>query len=209
MSMAYFAMAADLGWLAVEVEFARGPTSTLSGRKPRRQVFWVRHLSCTAPQHPGVPASLGLDQGHPGRRLLHLRRDPTGLGGAAIPSAYKWAYYFYGAIACVGIAYQIGYTGARAASAKGVRVRQKHVQCSLVLMMVWVGYGVAWALSEGGNVISPAEEGVFYGILDLMAGPGFCTLVALAARQVAPDGDEPGKATESSGSSTNEARAML
>lgn len=49
------------------------------------------------------------------------------------------------------------------------------------MMAVWVGYGVAWGLSEGGNVISPAEEAVFYGILDLLGGPVFGTLVALAA----------------------------
>lgn len=56
-------------------------------------------------------------------------------------------------------------------------------------MLVWIGYGIAWGVSEGGNMISPAEEGVFYGILDLLAGPGFGLMVALTARHF-PDQDQ-------------------
>lgn len=42
--MGYFAMAADLGWIAVDVEFVRGDWSG-SDHHPTRQVFWVRYLS--------------------------------------------------------------------------------------------------------------------------------------------------------------------
>ena len=41
-SMGYFAMAADLGWVAVEVEFARGSWVALNAH-PTRQVFWIRY----------------------------------------------------------------------------------------------------------------------------------------------------------------------
>jgi len=34
--------------------------------------------------------------------------------------------------------------------------------------LVWILYPVAWGLSEGGNVIQPDSEAVFYGILDLI-----------------------------------------
>lgn len=34
-------------------------------------------------------------------------------------------------------------------------------------------YPIAWALSEGANVISPTSEAVFYGVLDLLLGPVF------------------------------------
>lgn len=34
-------------------------------------------------------------------------------------------------------------------------------------------YPVAWGLSEGGNVISPTREMIWYGILDLVLGPIF------------------------------------
>jgi bacteriorhodopsin len=43
--MCYFAMAADIGWVAVEVEFVRETMTTPSGQHPTRQIFWVRYLS--------------------------------------------------------------------------------------------------------------------------------------------------------------------
>lgn len=38
---------------------------------------------------------------------------------------------------------------------------------SLLLLL----YPISWALSEGGNVITPTSEMVFYGVLDICAGP--------------------------------------
>lgn len=34
-------------------------------------------------------------------------------------------------------------------------------------------YPIAWGLCEGGNVISPNDEAVFYGCLDMIAKPVF------------------------------------
>lgn len=61
-------------------------------------------------------------------------------------------------------------------------------------MVLWTGYGIAWGISEGGNVISPAEEGVFYGLLDLLAAPVFGALVVLTARQRPIDSVEASQA---------------
>jgi bacteriorhodopsin len=36
---------------------------------------------------------------------------------------------------------------------------------------------VSWGVSEGGNVIAPDSEAVFYGILDLLAKPVFGALL--------------------------------
>lgn len=41
-SMQYFAMATEFGWIAVEVEFARGRQSP---PQPTRQIFWIRYFS--------------------------------------------------------------------------------------------------------------------------------------------------------------------
>jgi bacteriorhodopsin len=43
--MGYFAMAADFGWVAVEVEFPRNDWRTISSNNPTRQVFWIRYIS--------------------------------------------------------------------------------------------------------------------------------------------------------------------
>jgi bacteriorhodopsin len=67
------------------------------------------------------------------------------------------------------------------ASAKGERMRALYVRCSLLMTVIWSGYGVVWALSEGGNVVSPDVEGVLYGLLDLLGGPVFGSFVAYAA----------------------------
>jgi bacteriorhodopsin len=38
---------------------------------------------------------------------------------------------------------------------------------------IWILYPVCWGLSEGGNSITVTSEMVFYGVLDLFAGPVF------------------------------------
>jgi bacteriorhodopsin len=53
------------------------------------------------------------------------------------------------------------------------------------MIVIWPGYGIVWALSEGGNVVSPDVEGVLYGILDLLGGPVFGSMVAYAAKVTA------------------------
>ncbi|PHH79715.1 hypothetical protein CDD80_3958 [Ophiocordyceps camponoti-rufipedis] len=79
MSMTYFAMAADLGWIAVEVEFARGWTGSSDGN-PTRQVYWVL-LLVDAP----VDFIL-LDV------FLVIVEIAAGFVGAVIPSGFKWAF---------------------------------------------------------------------------------------------------------------------
>ena len=41
------------------------------------------------------------------------------------------------------------------------------------LAFMLVMYPICWALSEGANVISPSSEMIWYGILDILAGPVF------------------------------------
>lgn len=60
-------------------------------------------------------------------------------------------------------------------------MRRMYIFCSVALLTLWFGYGLAWGLSEGGNVLSPDGEGVFYGLLDLIGGPLYGILIALAA----------------------------
>jgi bacteriorhodopsin len=39
---------------------------------------------------------------------------------------------------------------------------------SLYFTTMWLLYPIAWGVSEGGNVIPPDSEAVFYGVLDIM-----------------------------------------
>ena len=51
---------------------------------------------------------------------------------------------------------------------------------------LWFLYPIAWGLSEGGNVIAPDSEAVFYGILDILAKPGFGMLLLFFHRGIEP-----------------------
>ena len=41
------------------------------------------------------------------------------------------------------------------------------------LSLLLILYPICWGVSEGGNVIKPTSEMIFYGILDILAGPVF------------------------------------
>lgn len=101
-----------------------------------------------------------------------------------------WTDSFYGAIACAGIAYMIALTGYRLASATSEPMRRMYILCSLVVVILWSGYGLAFGLSEGGNVISPDGEALFYGVLDLLGGPVYGGLIAFAAHHYPSEIDD-------------------
>ena len=87
----------------------------------------------------------------------------------------------YGSVACTGIGFQIFSTGYRLASAKGRKLRVQYLRCSLLLTIIWSGYGIVWPLGEGANVVSPDVEGVLYGILDILGCVVFGAMVAFYA----------------------------
>ena len=45
-------------------------------------------------------------------------------------------------------------------------------------------YPIAWGCSEGGNVVSPTGEMIWYGILDLLLGPLFLFYFLFSLRNV-------------------------
>lgn len=51
-----------------------------------------------------------------------------------------------------------------------------YIGSTAVLLLLWLLYPVAWGLADGGNVITPDSEMVFYGVLDVLAKPGFILL---------------------------------
>lgn len=63
---------------------------------------------------------------------------------------------------------------------------------------IWLLYPVCWGLSEGSNAITVTSEMVFYGILDLFAGPIFlfCFLVGIQGLEYDELGLQSGKASD-------------
>ncbi|KAK2871919.1 hypothetical protein FQN49_002696 [Arthroderma sp. PD_2] len=98
LSMTYFAMGANIGWVAVEVEFARDSQFVINSGldNPTRQIFWIRYAGWLLAT-PIIMTELLLLINAPLTLILHNIFMVgivmmTGLGGALIPTAYKWAY---------------------------------------------------------------------------------------------------------------------
>jgi bacteriorhodopsin len=58
--------------------------------------------------------------------------------------------------------------------------------CGSWTIFLWFIYPIAWGLCEGGNIISPDSEAVFYGVLDLLAKPVFGAILIMGHRNIDP-----------------------
>ena len=63
--------------------------------------------------------------------------------------------------------------GTRSAFPGGGVLRTAYIRGAGLLSFLLITYPIAWACSEGGNVISNSSEMIWYGILDLLVGPVF------------------------------------
>jgi len=97
------------------------------------------------------------------------------------------------------------------ASKIGADITRNYTICAVYLISLWFLYPIAWGVSEGGNVIAPDSEAIFYGILDILTKPVFAALLLWVQRNldfarlglnVRPPGEteaEPGEKREVSG----------
>jgi bacteriorhodopsin len=114
----------------------------------------------------------------------------SGLAGAFNTTHYKWGYYVFGVVALLYIAFVISITfdlstytmfcswlllaHARTSTFDaGPAIRSSYVGSAAFLAAVWLIYPVAWACSEGANVIGISGEIIWYGVLDILSGPVF------------------------------------
>ena len=84
------------------------------------------------------------------------------------------------------MAWTVTWTARKHALAIGADVHRTYLICGVWTIFLWFLYPIAWGLSEGGNVIAPDSEAVFYGILDLMAKPVFGALLLWGHRGIDP-----------------------
>ncbi|EJF65915.1 heat shock protein 30 [Dichomitus squalens] len=167
-SLAYFSMASDLGATPVTVEF-RG-TGT-------RQIWYVRYINWFI-SFPLLLLELLLATGLSLSDIfttlfMGIVLVVTGLVASLVPSTYKWGYYVFGVFALIYIWYILLWHGPHTTFAAGGVVRSGYRLASSYLSCLLLLYPIAWACSEGGNVISVTSEMIWYGILDVLAGPVF------------------------------------
>lgn len=73
--------------------------------------------------------------------------------------------------------FNLAWEGRRHAKHLGNDIYRTYTLCGLWTLFIWLLYPIAWGVSEGGNVIAPDSEAVFYGILDFCAKPIFSILL--------------------------------
>ena len=61
------------------------------------------------------------------------------------------------------IFYNLAWEGRKHAKHLGSDVYRTYLICGVLTLFIWLCYPIAWGVSEGGNVISPDSEAVFYG----------------------------------------------
>ncbi|EIM80840.1 family A G protein-coupled receptor-like protein [Stereum hirsutum FP-91666 SS1] len=199
-AVAYFAMASDLGQTAVATEFRdTSPGST-------RNVFWVRYIQW-AINGPLIIIMVLLTTGLALSDVfltafMTLAIVVMGLVGALTPSSYKWGFFVFGLFALFYVFTSLWGLGSRTSlNAGGATHRRFFNTGSGWISFIWPLYFICWGLSEGGNRISPTGEMIFYGILDLFAGPLFLFthLWALRSLDYAAFGLQSGKASDYAG----------
>ncbi|RYO88791.1 hypothetical protein DL763_005871 [Monosporascus cannonballus] len=84
------------------------------------------------------------------------------------------------------IAYELLWDARRHASRLGGKPKATFYICGAYLVFIWFLYPIAWGLSEGGNVIHPDSEAIFYGILDILTKPVFAGLLLWQHRNIPP-----------------------
>ena len=84
------------------------------------------------------------------------------------------------------MAFTVVWTARKHALALGTDIGKTYTICGVWTIFLWFLYPIAWGLSEGGNVIAPDSEAIFYGILDVLAKPVFGALLLWGHRNIDP-----------------------
>ncbi|KAI0150116.1 family A G protein-coupled receptor-like protein [Hypoxylon sp. NC0597] len=185
--ISYFAMGSNLGQTPIQAEFIR-PGSRWVWPAGTREIFYARYIDWVVTT-PLLLLDLLLTAGVPTPTILAtLLADEimigTGLVGALTRTRFKWGFWAFGTAALFFIAYELLFDARRHAQTLGGDAKKTFMLCGVLLISIWFLYPVAWGLSEGGNVIHPDGEAVFYGVLDILAKPVFGLLLLWGHRKI-------------------------
>ncbi|KAJ9663882.1 hypothetical protein H2198_000642 [Neophaeococcomyces mojaviensis] len=163
----HYSMAANLGWVPIDVEWRRS-NHLVSGIN--RQIWWVRYcawfiiwplLSLTISLNSAVPCVIIL-----WNCFLSAVMVIMAVVGAVVRTEYKWGYYAFWFCCWLLLGYYLLWSPRKFALALGRDVYFIHNVTAGWIWILWMLYLICWGVSEGGNVIAPDSEFVFYGVLD-------------------------------------------
>lgn len=171
LSIQYFTLASNLGWTEIQAEFNHVQTSDQLEVPGLRQVFyakWVGYFLAFPAFLVNYAALVGLTWS---TAIFTVAAQEitivSFLIGMLIQSTYKWGYFTFGAISFIFVAFSLLFSYRKAAQENDSAVSTHSTIISSASTLLLFLYPIAWALSEGGNVIQPDSEAVFYGVLDL------------------------------------------
>ncbi|KAH8807283.1 hypothetical protein F5884DRAFT_856868 [Xylogone sp. PMI_703] len=168
----YFTIASDIGSMAIPVEWTRSDSDVAGST---RQVFWIRYVDW-AITHPLIILNLLLTAGVYWHTILYsvvleMVYVLMLYVGTLVPNSYRWGYYTIGMVALALVLESLVIAGIRHASIMGGNIRSLYRILCPYIFHLWLLYPICWGISEGGNVIAPDSEQIFYGILDLLTKP--------------------------------------
>lgn len=186
-TIAYYSMGSNIGQVPIGVEFVRGGKLRSAGT---REIFYVRYIDWFVTT-PLLLLDLLLTAGLPWPTILiTIMADEVmvvcGLVGALTRTTYKWGYFAFACAAFLFVVYALLIDGRNHARALGGSVSRTYNICGVLTIFVWFLYPIAWGLAEGGNVIHPDSEAIFYGILDIIAKPVFTFILLWGHRTIDP-----------------------
>jgi bacteriorhodopsin len=187
--IAYYSMGSGLGQVPVQVEFVR-PDSSEVGAAGTREMFYARYIDWFITT-PLLLTDLLLTAGLPWPSILvTILADEvmivSGLIGAFTQTRYKWGYWVFGTADFFYVVYTLLWNGRRHANALGGSISTTYNACGVLTIFIWFLYPIAWGLAEGGNVIHPDSEAIFYGVLDIIAKPIFGFMLLAGHRNIDP-----------------------
>lgn len=169
MCIVYFTMASDLGWTSIQAEFNHITISNQQFFPGTRQIFYTRYIGwflafpCYFLNFATFSSLLW------STALFTVACQEVMvislLIGSLIQSSYKWGYFTFAVVAFLIVSYNLLFPFRRGAFELGSKGGGSIIFGSTILLFML--YLICWALSEGGNVIQPDSEAVFYGILDI------------------------------------------
>lgn len=186
-TIAYYSMGSNLGQVPIPVEFTRGGKVAAAGT---REIFYVRYIDWFVTT-PLLLLDLLLTAALPWPTILvtimaNEVMIVCGLVGALTRTGYKWGYFAFGCAAFLFVVYTLVIDGRSHARALGGSISRTYNICGVLTIFVWFLYPIAWGVAEGGNVIHPDSEAIFYGILDLIAKPVFTFLLLWGHQTIDP-----------------------
>ncbi|GAA5971345.1 hypothetical protein JCM11641_008317 [Rhodosporidiobolus odoratus] len=192
-SIAYFAMASDLGATPIQVEFIRGGSLGANWvaqgvAYPTRSIWYARYIDWTITT-PLLLLELLLTTGLPLSQIFiviffDLLMIETGLIGALVASRYKWGFFTFGTVALFVIWYFLLVPGRASAARLGSDFSAAYLKSTAILSILWLVYPVVWGVADGGNLITPTSEMVAYGVLDILAKPVFTIIHCLSIEKL-------------------------